>query len=163
MKPMKFWAETDADTEKFFNYLLSIGVDDFKGCTDSIRRKYSEEGIGWYVSENGFITWTSPVANSDDYFENHQYEQFFFPIPIELPEEEETKHSHYKKDVSHLQFIDVYRVLELYNVTNPCIQHAIKKLLVAGGRGAGKDVAQDIQEAIDSLVRWQDMKKEDEK
>ena len=29
-----------------------------------------------------------------------------------------------------------------------------KKLLVAGGRGAGKDINQDIQEAIDTLVRW---------
>ena len=67
------------------------------------------------------------------------------------------KHDHYFKDVSHLQHIDVYRVLELYSVTDPCIQHAIKKLLVAGGRGAGKDIRTDIEEAIISLQRWEEM------
>lgn len=47
-----------------------------------------------------------------------------------------------------------------FNVTDPCIQHALKKLLVAGGRGAGKDINRDIQEAIDTLVRWQEMQTE---
>lgn len=71
------------------------------------------------------------------------------------------KHSHYFKDVSHLKTVDVYRVLKLFNVADPCLQHAIKKLLVAGGRGAGKDPRQDIQEAIDSLQRSLDMMSED--
>jgi hypothetical protein len=71
------------------------------------------------------------------------------------------KHSHYFKDVRHLDGIDVYRVLELFNVTDPCLQHAIKKLLCAGGRGA-KDMEQDVQEAMDTLERWQDMCREDE-
>lgn len=71
------------------------------------------------------------------------------------------KHSHYFKDVKHLEYIDVYRVLELFTVTNPCLQHAIKKLLVAGGRGAGKDLFRDVQEAIDSLNRFKEMFEED--
>lgn len=75
--------------------------------------------------------------------------------------DEEAKHSHYFKDVSLYNMIDVYRVLSLYNVTDPCIQHAIKKLLVAGGRGAGKDIKKDVCEAIDSLERWCDMQTED--
>lgn len=70
------------------------------------------------------------------------------------------KHSHYKKPVAGLQFVDVYRVLALFGVTDPCLQHAVKKLLVAGGRGA-KDISQDVQEAIDTLQRWQEMRKED--
>ena len=53
------------------------------------------------------------------------------------------KHSHYFKNVRHLDGIDVYRVLELFNVTDPCLQHAIKKLLCAGGRGA-KDIEQPL-------------------
>lgn len=72
-------------------------------------------------------------------------------------------HDHYKKDVRHLDMIDVYRVLALWNVTDPCIQHAVKKLLVAGGRGAGKSFLKDIQEAIDSLERCKDMLAEDDK
>jgi len=70
------------------------------------------------------------------------------------------KHSHYKKPVAGLQFVDVYRVLALFGVTDPCLQHAVKKLLVAGGRGA-KDISQDVQEAIDTLQRWQEMRVED--
>lgn len=69
-------------------------------------------------------------------------------------------HNHYFKDVSALTHIDVYRVLQLFNVTDPCIQHAVKKLLVAGGRGAGKDISKDVKEAADSLVRWQEMQVE---
>lgn len=75
---------------------------------------------------------------------------------------EEKKHSHYYKDVSHLEFIDVYRVIDLFEVSNPCIQHAIKKLLVSGGRGGGKDTTKDWQEAIDSVNRAIEMKEEDE-
>lgn len=70
-------------------------------------------------------------------------------------------HNHYFKDVRHLDYVDVYRILALFNVTDPCVQHAVKKLLVAGGRGAGKDISRDIQEAIDSLKRYQEMREED--
>ena len=70
-------------------------------------------------------------------------------------------HSHYKKDVSHLNYVDVYRVLKLFNVNDPALQHAAKKILCAGERGA-KGVEKDVQEAIDSLVRWQQMRVEDD-
>lgn len=73
------------------------------------------------------------------------------------------KHPHYYKDVSKLEHVDVYRVLKLFNVTDPCVQHAVKKLLVAGGRGAGKDIERDIHEAIDSLNRGLQMIAEDDK
>ena len=72
------------------------------------------------------------------------------------------KHDHYKKPVAGLQFIDVYRVLSLFGVTDPCIQHAIKKLLVAGGRGH-KDIEHDVQDTIDTLIRWQEMRGEDDR
>lgn len=71
-----------------------------------------------------------------------------------------TKHSHYFKDVSKLKMIDVYRVLELFGVTDQALGHAIKKLLVAGGRGAGKSIEKDIQEAVDTLQRRLEMHKE---
>ena len=69
-------------------------------------------------------------------------------------------HSHYYKSVVGLNGIDIYRVLILFEVTDPCIQHAIKKLLVAGKRGH-KDQYKDIQESIASLNRWQDIYIED--
>ena len=71
------------------------------------------------------------------------------------------KHPHYFKDVRHLDFIDVYRVLDLFEVTDQCIAHAVKKLLVSGKRGGGKDRDRDIQEAIDSLERYKEMRREE--
>lgn len=71
-------------------------------------------------------------------------------------------HNHYFKDVRHLDTVDVYRVLELFNVTDPCIQHGLKKLLVAGGRGAGKDIERDVRECIDSLNRYLQMQAEND-
>lgn len=70
------------------------------------------------------------------------------------------KHSHYRRDVRHLDTIDVYRVLDLYGVTQPAIQHAVKKLLCAGQRGA-KDCERDLREAIDSIERAMQMAVED--
>ena len=71
------------------------------------------------------------------------------------------EYKHYQKSVEHLKWVDVYRVLDLFNVVNPCIQHAIKKLLCAGQRGA-KDERKDIEEAVSSLVRCLEMQTEDE-
>ena len=72
------------------------------------------------------------------------------------------KHAHYFRDVSHLREIDVYRVLDLFNVTDPCLQHAIKKLLAAGVRGV-KPAGRDVLEAVDTLQRWLEMRAEDER
>ena len=69
------------------------------------------------------------------------------------------KYGHYFKDVSHLKKIDVYRVIDLWEITDPALQHALKKVLAAGKRGA-KNQMQDVAEAIDSLVRFQDMQVE---
>ena len=69
------------------------------------------------------------------------------------------KHSHYFKSVAHLEWIDIYRVIDLYAITDPCLQHAFKKISCAGGRGV-KDTAKDVQEAIDSLLRYQEMQRE---
>lgn len=68
----------------------------------------------------------------------------------------ERKHSHYFKDVRHLDYIDVYQVCKLFPVDDDsgAITHATKKLLVAGGRGAGKDAIKDITEARDTLNRY---------
>lgn len=82
-------------------------------------------------------------------------------IQEKYPKEEKTTgdYQHYFKDVSKLKQIDIYRVLDLWEVQDPCIAHAVKKLLVAGNRGY-KDTTKDIQEAIDSLNRWKEMQVE---
>lgn len=71
------------------------------------------------------------------------------------------KHSHYHKDVSHLKSIDVYRVLELFEVTDHTLGHAIKKLICAGKRGS-KSFETDVREAADTLNRRLQMLAEDD-
>lgn len=46
--------------------------------------------------------------------------------------------------------IDVYSVLDAFNVINPPLQHAIKKLLCAGIRNKGS-FEQDCNEAIEAV------------
>ena len=70
------------------------------------------------------------------------------------------KHSHYFKDITGLDVLDVYRVMDLFEVTDAAISHAAKKLLVSGGRGGGKDISTDIDEVIDTLQRWKAMQEE---
>jgi len=52
--------------------------------------------------------------------------------------------------------VDIYDVLRAFNVTDPAIQHAIKKLLCTGIRGH-KDTRQDLEEAIQSIHRALDV------
>lgn len=80
------------------------------------------------------------------------------PTPVDC--ETVRKHSHYFKDCPFNE-IDVYRMLRMFVVTDPALAHAIKKLLVPGGRGGNKDNIKDVQEAVDTLVRWIEMEKED--
>lgn len=46
--------------------------------------------------------------------------------------------------------VDVYSVLRAFDVADPAIQHAIKKLLCLGIRGKG-DAQQDATEAMDAI------------
>lgn len=72
---------------------------------------------------------------------------------------QEEKHSHYKKDVSHLNVIDPYRIADLYDL-HPCADHIMKKSLCTGNRGH-KDTLRDIQDIIDTAERWKQMIEED--
>jgi hypothetical protein len=68
----------------------------------------------------------------------------------------DSEFSRYFKPVQGLNHIDVYKVLELFDVKSHSIGHAVKKLLCAGHRGA-KDERQDVLEAIAALQRYIDM------
>ena len=58
--------------------------------------------------------------------------------------------------------VDIYAVLEAFQVTCGPTQHAIKKLLMAGQRGKG-DKLQDLREAIDSISRAIELEKSRQK
>ena len=66
--------------------------------------------------------------------------------------EQVRKHRHHFKDVSSIAEIDVYAVLKLFDVTDPCLQHIVKKALCAGKRGH-KDMMEDLQNIVDTAIR----------
>jgi hypothetical protein len=73
------------------------------------------------------------------------------------------KYSKYYKDVRHLDSVDVYRVLSLFDCDRHghAIGHAAKKLLLSGERTGRKSVEDDVREAVDTLKRWLEMREED--
>lgn len=52
--------------------------------------------------------------------------------------------------------VDVYRVLDAFKVTDPALQHAIKKMLCTGLRGH-KDYLTDIDDSIESLQKAKEL------
>jgi hypothetical protein len=89
------------------------------------------KSFNWSESKEGQIFW------NDWYYK--EYEQ------------ELTKKNKYQVNCKGID-IDVYDVLKAFNVQNPAIQHAIKKLLKGGERGV-KSKVQDYTEAIESITR----------
>jgi hypothetical protein len=67
-------------------------------------------------------------------------------VPYELP-----MNVYQRNFKGHL--VDTYDITDLYNVTNPAAAHALKKLLVTGGRSGNKTRKQDYLEAIKSIYR----------
>lgn len=63
--------------------------------------------------------------------------------------------SKYTKTI-HGVSVDVYDVLMAWGVTNPALQHLIKKALQCGQRGH-KDNEQDLQDIIDSAIRAKEL------
>ena len=73
-------------------------------------------------------------------------------------EESINEYKHYQYNYKGIK-LDPYRILSIYGITCPAMQHAIKKLLRAGN--SVKDLEQDIQEVIDTLKRKLEMQRED--
>lgn len=71
---------------------------------------------------------------------------------IGAPESMAAEKSKYHREIKPGVFVDVYDVLAAWNVTNPALQHLIKKALQPGARGH-KTTEQDMQDIIDSAIR----------
>ena len=143
--------------------------------TDSIQEQAYDEGYDQAIDdliEAGVIGESNEGYSEDDYSEcgfgeeEDDEEDYCFFKEIERvlntkfelntkSEDVERKHSHYFKDVRHLDYIDIYQVCKLFEVEDPshCTQHSIKKLLMSGKRGV-KDKMKDIIEARDTLNRY---------
>lgn len=67
--------------------------------------------------------------------------------------------SKYHREIKPGVFVDVYDVLAAWNVTNPALQHLIKKALQPGARGH-KTTEQDMQDIVDSAIRAKQLETE---
>lgn len=65
----------------------------------------------------------------------------------------------YFVDVDDIDVMDIYEVCRRFEVDDPsgALQHAIKKLLLAGMRNGSKSKEQDVLEARASLDRYAEM------
>lgn len=70
-------------------------------------------------------------------------------------------HEHYFRDIPKgVKRIDIYRFLDMFDVTCPVAQHVIKKAVAAGQRGH-KDLNRDWHDVADSAARKLEMMRED--
>ena len=72
-------------------------------------------------------------------------------------EEEQKPKNKYHRDLKGVT-VDVYDVLKAFEVTDPALQHLIKKALCAGLRGH-KNKDQDLQDILDSAKRAVELNK----
>ena len=75
------------------------------------------------------------------------------PAPSSGKEALAKQYPHYYRSVKGLDYVDFYDIALLFNITDPALQHAIKKLLALGNRGH-KEVEQDLAEVEQSLTRY---------
>jgi hypothetical protein len=166
--------------DKFRAYWESIGkpaleVLTFNGHWDyrikndphwELRRKWIDSNFTLPIetlTENG---WVKAASNNNpawfegkEYREAKQVRETIGVMETALAERGPAvgqEFSRYFKPVQGLNQIDVYKVLELFDVKSHSIGHAVKKLLCAGERGT-KGERQDVLEAIAALQRHIDM------
>ena len=65
-------------------------------------------------------------------------------------------HSKYHREIKPGVFVDVYDVLNAWQVQNPALQHLIKKALQPGARGH-KSREQDLADILASAIRAKEL------
>lgn len=125
---------------------------------------YNAEFMGWNRAEwegkDGVIKKYRVIKQVSVQLDNQEIEPDFEPfVSVEDAQECKTEHSitpsKYTKQI-HGVSVDVYDVLMAWEVTNPALQHLIKKALQCGKRGH-KDKQQDLQDIIDSAIRAKEL------
>ena len=115
--------------------------ENLKKSDDLVLEKKLLVAFNWENTDEGVRIWAD--VHTGDF---HSFREFHKkpPTATQAP----TKYQVHIKGT----LCDVYDVLKAFEVCNPAIQHAIKKLLMPGKRGH-KDKLQDLLEAKQSIVR----------
>jgi len=116
-------------------------------------------------SENAWVLSSKMQARGGDYFLASDFEPY---DPVAEVQEQKSAinpaSSKYNREILGLDgrkaLVDVYRVLVAFEIADPELQHALKKLLCLGIRGKG-DYRQDLEEAVLSLNKLQERKEQE--
>ena len=90
-------------------------------------------------------------SDQDSYYLQNFEDNFIYIFTPEDYKEEDKPKNKYHRDLKGVT-VDVYDVLKAFEVTDPALQHLIKKALCAGLRGH-KNKDQDLQDILDSAKR----------
>lgn len=92
--------------------------------------------------ELGYIEWSMTEGLWD----------YSLGVPIEEVLAEQPVRNKYMREIAPGVWVDVYDVLYAFGVTDPCLQHLIKKALATGVRGH-KSTREDLVDIRDSAIR----------
>lgn len=102
------------------------------------------------MSKENFV-WAGVEVSRDEFYEAVDSYKAEKALLCRKDGSSKPKHSHYHKDVSQYDTMDIYAICKVWNVeSSGCTFAAVKKLLNAGERGA-KDRITDLEQAIESI------------
>ena len=125
-------------------------------CTSECRLWRDDADYGSDASEiHAHSNQPRPSTSIPECEEVKQFEPFVSVEDAATAKQPSITPSKYTKTI-HGVSVDVYDVLQAWGVSNPALQHLIKKALQCGQRGH-KDNAQDLQDIIDSAIRAKEL------
>jgi hypothetical protein len=104
---------------------------------------YYIDEVGGYWGKRRFeIVNDDNILGPKTYMPDHEEEKFYA----------QQSRNKYMREVKPGVWIDVYDLLQAFDVSDPCLQHLIKKALAAGKRGH-KDALTDYKDILASAKR----------
>ena len=133
-----------------FGYGEVLG--DWRNTLENRPADLSEQAVTARIKEaTDNVLAAAPELMADKY----KFEPFVSVEDAATAKQPEITPSKYTKTIRGVS-VDVYDVLQAWGVSNPALQHLIKKALQCGQRGH-KDNAQDLQDIIDSAIRAKEL------
>lgn len=147
---------SDADVVEVFNLAVKAGAALYEYAIglqegNSLCNRHHPEKWGYFgVNHRGYTYFSDEIVKYGTQAVELTVDQVPEFLGIEHPKPEEGTNK-YQREIKPGVYVDVYDIADAYELS-PAIYHAVKKLLIPGGRGAKSEV-QDLQEAIGSVQR----------
>lgn len=160
-----YWYGSNVSEEKFgheelfcitgtgWNYICDgIVLGDWRDTIERRPADLSEQAVTARLQEaTNNVLAAAPELMTDKY----KFDPFASVEDASTAKQPSITTSKYTKTI-HGVSVDVYDVLQAWGVSNPALQHLIKKALQCGQRGH-KDNEQDLQDIIDSAIRAKEL------